>query len=81
MRGCTPSVGSLLVAAALITWGGEWLRWVEEPLRLGPWMIPGIPGMRMVLFSVILLAVIIFAREGLMGRREFSWRKVLPRGS
>ena len=29
--------------------------------------------MRMVMFSVILMVVIIFARRGIMGRREFSW--------
>ncbi len=73
------SITGSVIAAALITWGGEWLRWVEEPMHLGPWQVPGIPGMRMVLFSFILLVVILFAREGLMGRREFSWDKVLRR--
>ena len=29
--------------------------------------------MRMVIFSVILMVVIIFARRGIMGRSEFSW--------
>jgi branched-chain amino acid transport system permease protein len=76
--GLGSTTGSV-IAAVLITWGGEWLRWAEEPLRLGPLEIPGIPGMRMVLFSLILLAVILFAREGIMGRREFSWTKVLRR--
>ena len=76
--GLGSTTGSV-IAAALITWGGEWLRWVEEPMHLGPWQVPGIPGMRMVLFSIILLLVILFAREGLMGRREFSWDKVLRR--
>ncbi len=75
------SITGSVIAAALITWGGEWLRWVEEPTHLGPWEVPGIPGMRMVLFSIILLVVILFAREGLMGRREFSWNKVLGRKS
>ena len=27
----------------------------------------------MVIFSVLLIAVIIFRREGIMGMREFSW--------
>jgi branched-chain amino acid transport system permease protein len=75
------SITGTVIAAALITWGGEWLRWVEEPTHLGPWLVPGIPGMRMVLFSLILLVVILFAREGLLGRREFSWEKVLRRRS
>lgn len=73
------STTGAVIAAVLITWAGEWLRWAEEPLGLGPLQVPGIPGMRMVLFSLILLAVILFAREGIMGRREFSWQKVLRR--
>jgi branched-chain amino acid transport system permease protein len=73
------SITGSVIAAALITWGGEWLRWVEEPMNFGPWQVPGIPGMRMVLFSIMLLLVILFAREGFMGRREFSWDKVLRR--
>ena len=31
------------------------------------------PGTRMVLFSLLLLGIILFRREGLMGTREFSW--------
>ena len=33
--------------------------------------------MRMVLFSVLLIVVIIFRREGIMGMREFSWNWLL----
>jgi branched-chain amino acid transport system permease protein len=76
--GLGSTTGSV-VAAALITWAGEWLRWAEEPIRLGSLQVPGIPGMRMVIFSLILLGVMLFAREGIMGRREFSWKRVLRR--
>ena len=30
--------------------------------------------MRMVIFAVILVIVMIFARQGIMGRKEFSWQ-------
>jgi branched-chain amino acid transport system permease protein len=30
--------------------------------------------MRMVIFSVILIVLMIFARKGIMGREEFSWQ-------
>lgn len=43
------------------------------PRGLGSVYIPGIPGMRMVIFSVLLMLIIIFRRSGLMGSREFSW--------
>lgn len=63
------------VAGALIfTFGGEWLRVVEEPMTLFGLHIPGIPGMRMVCFSIILVGVMLFARQGILGRNEFSWR-------
>ncbi|HNT56795.1 MAG TPA: branched-chain amino acid ABC transporter permease [Syntrophales bacterium] len=67
------SITGSVIAAVIITWGGEALRVVEEPMDLGFVEIPGIPGMRMVLFSFILILVMIFARQGLMGTREFSW--------
>jgi branched-chain amino acid transport system permease protein len=67
------STTGAVIGAVLFSWGGEALRVVESPLQLGFVTIPGVPGMRMVLFSVILMVVIIFARNGIMGRREFSW--------
>lgn len=67
------SITGSVIAAVVITWGGEALRFVEEPIHLGFATIPGIPGMRMVLFSLILVLVMIFARKGLMGAREFTW--------
>jgi branched-chain amino acid transport system permease protein len=36
-----------------------------------------VPGLRMVFFSVVLLLVILFARQGLMGGREFSWNWIV----
>ena len=38
--------------------------------------IPGIPGMRMVVFSLVLLGIILFRREGIMGTRELTWKRV-----
>lgn len=67
------STTGAVVGAMLFTWGGEALRIVERPMDLGFFTIPGIPGMRMVLFSLILMVVIIFARKGITGRHEFSW--------
>jgi branched-chain amino acid transport system permease protein len=67
------STTGAIFAAILFTWGGESLRFVEEPMDLGFINIPGIPGMRMVIFSLILVLIMIFARQGLMGTREFSW--------
>ena len=73
------SVTGSIVGAALVTVMLEWLRFVENPIVVGSLHIPGIPGMRMVIFSILLIAVIIFRREGIMGMREFSWSWFFPR--
>lgn len=67
------STTGAVLAAVLFTYGGEALRAVEEPMTLWGLELPGIPGMRMVIFSLLLLLVIVFARQGVLGRREFSW--------
>jgi len=67
------STTGAIVGAVLFTWGGEALRIVERPMDIGIFTIPGIPGMRMVIFSLILMLVILFARNGIMGRWELSW--------
>ncbi|MFH1060721.1 MAG: branched-chain amino acid ABC transporter permease [Pseudomonadota bacterium] len=68
------STTGAVLAAVLFTFGGEWLRVVEEPIHLFGLSIPGIPGMRMVVFSLILMCFMIFARQGMLGRNEYSWR-------
>jgi branched-chain amino acid transport system permease protein len=69
-------LGSVVISVLL-----EWLRFVENPITLGSFEIPGIPGMRMVIFSLALLFIILFRREGMMGTREFSWDAILDRKS
>ncbi|MDR1650300.1 MAG: branched-chain amino acid ABC transporter permease [Synergistaceae bacterium] len=66
-------VGSVLVTVML-----EWLRFVENPIMIGSTQLflSGKPGMRMVIFSLLLIGVIIFRREGVMGMKEFSWDRL-----
>ena len=73
------SITGSLIGSVLVTTMLEWLRFVENPITLGSLHIPGIPGMRMVIFSLLLIVVIIFRREGIMGMREFSWDWFFPR--
>lgn len=68
------SITGSVIAAAIVTVGSEWLRIVESPIALGALYIPGISGMRMVIFSFLLIIVIIYYQQGLMGRREISWK-------
>ena len=48
------------------------MRFLDEPMNLGFFETPAMPGMRMVVFSVILIFVMLFAREGIMGKRELK---------
>ncbi len=67
------SITGSVLAGIAITVLLEWLRFVENPVYFGDWELPGIPGMRMVVFSLALIFMILFRREGFMGKREFSW--------
>jgi len=58
-------LGTVFVMAGL-----EWMRFLDEPMNLFGYETEGLPGMRMVVFSLILIIVMLFAREGLMGKKE-----------
>jgi branched-chain amino acid transport system permease protein len=62
-----------ILAAGIYTVMSELLRSVEAPRVIFNYSFPGIPGMRMLAFAIMLLFLILFARGGLMGSREFSW--------
>jgi branched-chain amino acid transport system permease protein len=75
------STTGAVIGAVLVTWGGEVLRAFEEPLTVFGYYYEGIPGMRMVIFSVLLVFVMLFAHSGIMGRREFTWQALVDRFS
>ncbi len=67
------STTGAIISAIIFTLATEWLRVVEEPLVFWGHTIPGVPGLRMVILSLVLLLAILYFRRGLLGRREFSW--------
>ncbi len=67
------SITGTLVSACLITAGKEWLRFLDSGFSIGPITIPEISGLRMLVFSALLMVVILFYRRGLFGSNEFSW--------
>lgn len=71
------SLSGTVIAGVVITVLLEWLRFVENPVTIGSFHIPGIPGMRMVIFSMALLFIILFRREGIMGMREITWNGII----
>lgn len=66
------SITGTVISAFIVTIGQEWLRILDSPMNLG-FMTINLPGLRMVVFSLILVIVVIFFRRGIMGSKEFSW--------
>ena len=67
------SVSGSIIAAIIVTISMEALRFLDGSLNLLFFRTQGLPGLRMVVFSILLMLVIIFRQQGLMGNREFSW--------
>ncbi|GAA5094210.1 branched-chain amino acid ABC transporter permease [Bartonella acomydis] len=70
------SITGSIIGSIIITVMLEWLRIIESPFDLGFMHIPETPGLRMVIFSLLLLVIILFWRKGLLGQREFSWNGI-----
>ncbi len=71
------SITGNVVAAIVVTVLMEQMRFLDQAINLGFIETPAIPGLRMVVFSVMLMAVILWYPKGLMGQSEFSWQKLL----
>ena len=67
------SISGTVIASFIVTFMLEWLRFVESPMTIGTFTIPGVSGMRMVIFSVLLMVVILFYQKGFMGNKELTW--------
>jgi len=73
------SITGSVITAFIFAFLQEILRVVEAPITIGAWTFPGIPGMRMVVFSVLLVVMMIFYRQGLFGNKEISWQLIIDR--
>lgn len=77
------SITGTIISASIIAVLMELLRAVESPMNIFGLHIPGIPGMRMLIFAILLMSVVLFFKKGLMGNKEWSWeglfKKLFPR--
>jgi branched-chain amino acid transport system permease protein len=72
------SITGSMLGAVIVTAGLEYLRIFDEPLEIFGTMIPLFrPGLRMVMFSALLMACVLFWRHGIMGTREITWSKLI----
>ena len=67
------SITGSFISAIVVTVAMEALRFMDGPLNLGFMVTAGTPGLRMVFFSILLMVVVIYRQQGLMGTNEFSW--------
>ena len=68
------SYSGSIIAAFLVIFAKEWwLRGLDKPLIISGVQIPLLrSGFRMVIFSLILMIVVLFFRQGLMGDNELT---------
>lgn len=57
------SIMGSVISAIIVTISMEALRFLDESINLGFVVIKGVPGMRMVVFSLILMLVVIFKKD------------------
>ena len=74
------SITGSVIGSFAVTILMEALRFLDGPLDLGFVRTDGRPGLRMVVFSALLMAVVLFRQRGLMGTREFSWSMLARAG-
>ena len=67
------SITGSVIASIVVTVLMEALRFLDGPLNFIIFKTDGLPGLRMVVFSLLLMIVVIYRQRGLMGTNEFSW--------
>ena len=60
------NINGTVISAVVVTAAMEILRFLDSSINLGFIKIPGIPGMRMVIFSIILMLVVIIRKDRLL---------------
>lgn len=69
LGGLGSTTGAIL-GTILIIGGREWLRFLDESMNIFGYEIQAMPGFRMLVFSLILILVMLFARKGIMKDKE-----------
>lgn len=70
------SITGSILGAVIVTVLMEALRFLDMPMNLLFFKTNGLPGLRMVIFSLMLMMVVLYRQRGLMGNKEFTWDMV-----
>lgn len=70
--------GSCISSFLFIACSEWWLRFLDAEMVIGGFKVPLLrSGFRKLVFSVIIMVVVLFYRQGIMGDREFSWKGII----
>ena len=64
------SMSGTLLATILVMGSMEWLRFLDDDMVIFGMHTGAHPGMRMVIFAILLIVMMLFARKGLFGDKE-----------
>ena len=70
--------GSCISSFLFIACSEWWLRFLERTVTIGSFTVPLLrPGFRKVVFSIAIMAIVLFYQKGIMGENEFSISGIL----
>lgn len=70
--------GSVIASYLFIACREWWLRFLDSEAYIGDFKVPLLrAGFRNVVFAIIIMVIVLFYRQGIMGTREFSWEGIL----
>ena len=70
--------GSILGSFLFVASSEWWLRFLDQEMFIGSFKVPLLrSGFRMVVFSIVIMIVVLFFRQGIMGTREYSLEGVV----
>lgn len=69
--------GSVIGSFLFVACSEWWLRFLDAGSFMGMDFAFMRPGFRKVVFAVIIMLIVLFYRQGIMGTREFSWNSFL----
>jgi len=75
------SMSGTLLASILVMWGLDKMHFLDGEMDILGYHTDAHPGMRMVIFSIMLIVLMLFARRGLFGDKEFPeiWKSLFKR--
>ena len=72
--------GSVLATFLYVACSEWWLRFLDSEMYIGSFKVPLLRnGFRMVVFSIVIMVIVLFFSQGIMGNREISFRFITDR--